>query len=204
MKDTTGRNKEEEERFRQSLFTRWTAGLSPVDQRISIFSHIRDIPYAIVSEWRNTDDIIRLMVTEDRGWCGPKHQLLIWMFGRLGIRIQPHYIPFRWQDQQVRYPATLRAIVPFLPESTHLCCKAYLEQTWQLLDATWDPPLVRVGFPINDPWDGVSGTIPAVTVTDPDERRQNITPLRVSAGNRAEFVPLLNRWMEEVRSRKKE
>lgn len=198
---TSGRSTDlDEERFRQSLFLRWIAGLSPVDQRISIFSRIRDIPYAIVPEWRGTDDIIRLMVTENRGWCGPKHQLLIWMFGRLGVRIQPYYIPFRWQDQSVRYPATLRTIVSFLPDSTHLCCKAYLDHTWQILDATWDPPLLRAGFPVNDPWDGVSGTIPAVSGIEPGERERKVPFLRGSGENRAEFVPLLNRWMEEVRS----
>lgn len=50
--------------FRDALFNRWTDGRSPIEQRISILSHIRDIPYAIVPEWLDSDDIIRMMIIE--------------------------------------------------------------------------------------------------------------------------------------------
>lgn len=184
--------------FREDLFRKWTHGLSPADQRISIFSHIRDIPYAIVPEWSGSDEMIRLMITENRGWCGPKHYLLSWMFEHLGIPVTLISIPFRWQEQPVRYPASLRMQLSTLSDTSHLCCRAYIEGSWVLLDATWDPPLRKAGFPVNDPWDGVSATLPAVIriSNTPDEVMQKPPKIRLS---RFEFIETLNKWMEDIR-----
>jgi hypothetical protein len=44
----------------------------------------------------------------------------------------------------------------------HLACKAYINGKWVLVDATWDLPLKRLGFPVNQTWDGVSRTLNAV------------------------------------------
>jgi hypothetical protein len=196
---TMFRREDSGEKFRETLFTRWTEGLSPVEQRISIFSHIRDIPYAIIPGWLGEDDLIRMMVTENRGWCGPKHQLLAWMFERVGITIRFIQIPFRWQDQKVKYPDQLKDLLPFLPSTTHLCCTALLDKSWRLLDATWDPPLRKAGFPINNPWDGISGTIPAVIRFDPGAPEPITLPRNTRPGSRTGFVDLLNTWLEEVR-----
>jgi hypothetical protein len=195
---------QEEEKFRQLLFTKWTAGLSQVEQRVSIFSHIRDIPYAIVPEWRGADsDVIRLMVSENRGWCGPKHTLLMWMFEQLGTVVEPLYIPFRWQEQPVEYPHLLKKYLPYLSDTLHLCCRAYLNEKWQVIDATWDPPLKRVGFPVNDPWDGLSGTTPAVTTINPAQEKKTIPLSHAVRVHGGEFISNLNFWMEDVRSQKK-
>jgi len=192
------RNTDQINQFREDLFTKWTHGLSPVEQRISIFSHIRDIPYAIVPEWVGTDNLIKMMITYNRGWCGPKHLLLVWMFQRLGIEVQFTLIPFRWQDQKVKYPERLEKLLPLLPSSTHLCCTALLKGTWQLLDATWDPPLIRAGFTINEPWDGRSGTTSAVIKYEPESDTNAISG-SASHKERQEFVERLNEWLEAVR-----
>nr|WP_319539541.1 hypothetical protein [uncultured Methanospirillum sp.] len=194
----SGRNSERSDQFREDLFTGWTRGLSPVEQRISIFSHIRDIPYAIVPEWLGTDDIIRMMITANRGWCGPKHQLLSWMFKRLGIEIRFTLIPFRWQDQKVGYPESMTRLLPLLPSSTHLCCTALLNGTWQLIDATWDPPLKNVGFPVNDPWEGISETTPAVIRLEPNAVSGSSSG-SATHKERIKFVESLNDWLDEVR-----
>ena len=195
------RTKDEKKQFRKDLLIRWTDGLSPTEQRISIFSHIRDIPYAIIPEWRESDDIIRMMISENKGWCGPKHHLLLWMFEQLGISIQFTMIPFRWQDQPVKYPDELRACFPYLSPSHHLCCLGYLDNSWKMIDATWDPPLEQVGFPINDPWDGYSATIPAVIRWD-ENTRTEITPLLRASLQNCDFTRQLNIWFEEVRHTK--
>ena len=142
------------EQFREALFNRWTSSLQPLQQRINIFSHIRDISYAIVPEWQMEDDLQRMMIDENRGWCGPKHLLLSWMFERLGIRITLVSIPFRWQDQPVQYPDSIRSMFTSLPDTSHLCCQAYLDGSWKILDATWDPPLRRAGFRLMIPGTG--------------------------------------------------
>lgn len=205
---TTGGTRRDENRekelFRENLFKQWTAGLTPLEQRISIFSHIRDIPYAIVPEWQGTEDLERMIITENRGWCGPKHHLLSWMLQRMGIEVRLVIIPFRWKDQPVRYPDTLMALVSSLPDTSHLCCKALLNDKWRLLDATWDTPLKCAGFPVNNPWDGESDTIPAVTTINPAEKRLIIQPSPAGRKQRIEFVIILNHWMDDIRTRKNE
>jgi hypothetical protein len=49
-----------------------------------------------------------------------------------------------------------------MPNGYHLACKAYINGGWILVDATWDLPLKKLGFPVNESWDGVSDTLNAV------------------------------------------
>jgi hypothetical protein len=44
----------------------------------------------------------------------------------------------------------------------HLACRVQIGCRWILVDATWDCPLGRAGFPVNDHWDGYSETRCAV------------------------------------------
>jgi hypothetical protein len=53
-------------------------------------------------------------------------------------------------------------LVNEMPMGYHLACKAYINEKWVLVDATWDLPLKRLGFPLNESWDGVSNTLNAV------------------------------------------
>ena len=183
--------------FYYSLLHDWTEGHLKEESLISVFTHIRDIPYAIIPEWRDSDDIIRQMITQNKGWCGPKHQLLSWMFEQLGFRTRYQYIPFRWQDQPFDYPESLTLLFPHLPSSTHLCTEIFLAGKWTLIDATWDPNLKKAGFPINS-WDGRSETIPAVC-------RNTHTPdlnleVNENPGVRVPFIHKLNEWLEKIRS----
>jgi len=188
-----------EEEFRETLFLEWTRGLSPREQRISIFSHIRNIPYAIIPDWEGSSDLVKMMITHNRGWCGPKHILLIWMFQKLNIHIEYVIIPFRWKDQQVKYPPSLQNIVSYLPAVYHLCSKAFLDDKWCLLDVTWDPLLRKAGFPINDPWDGISETLPAVISTNSVKEKPKSNSSSQKMIKTVEFTHYLNKWLEEVR-----
>ncbi len=180
-----------------SLVSHWTEGLKAEQRVISIFTHIRDIPYAIMPEWREPDDIISLMITQNKGWCGPKHYLLSWMFEQSGIQVRYKYITFRWQDQPFDYPDSIRDLLPHLSFSIHLCIEALLYGAWRLIDATWDPGLSRAGFFVNQSWDGRSDTLPAVLAgNDIPDLNQKI---REHPDIRMTFIHLLNEWMERVR-----
>lgn len=183
-----------------SLLQEWTKGLLKEESLISVFTHIRDIPYAIVPEWNDSDDIIRRMVTENKGWCGPKHHLLAWMFQQLGVRTRYRYIPFRWQDQPFHYPESITILFPDLPSSVHLCLEVFLAGEWKLIDATWDPRLKRAGFPINT-WDGGSETMPAVCehTNEPHltQRTHDNREVRIT------FVRRFNAWLESIREEEK-
>jgi hypothetical protein len=194
----------------QKAFAEWTEGMSDKDARISIFNHIRDIPYAVIPEIRNPVDGPQGLLKRMKGSCTPKHFLLGRMFEMLRIPIKYVSYPFSWNVRSVAYPPELRKLVEEVPIDYHLACKARIESDWVIVDATWDRPLARVGFPINESWDGASNTKLAVEPLDEiihenAQERMNFVQTRKSswtAGDNARtdhFIGALNNWLEDVR-----
>jgi transglutaminase-like putative cysteine protease len=194
----------------QKAFVEWTKGLSGGDARISIFDHIRDIPYSVVPEIRNPVDGPQGLLKRMRGSCTPKHFLLGRMFEMLRIPIRYVSYPFSWDVKSVAYPLELRDLAELVPIEYHLACKARIENEWLIVDATWDRPLTRVGFPVNENWDGASDSRLAVEPLDEivhenAQERMNFVQARKSSwtaedNTRMEhFVSALNNWLEDVR-----
>jgi hypothetical protein len=194
----------------QKAFAEWTKGLSGRDARISIFDHIRDIPYAVIPEIRNPVDGPQGLLEGMKGSCTPKHFLLGRMFEMLRIPIKYVSYPFSWNAKSVAYPLELRKLAEVLPIEYHLACKARIENKWVVVDATWDRPLARVGFPVNESWDGVNDTKLAVDALDEIvhesvQERVNFVQARKSSwtaddNNRTDrFISALNNWLETVR-----
>ena len=71
-------------------------------------------------------------------------------------------IAFSWNDPDLKYPPELKKQAARLPIAHHLACRVQVGCGWILVDATWDLPLAKAGFPINDHWDGYSETKCAV------------------------------------------
>jgi hypothetical protein len=196
----------------QEAFAEWTKGLSGRDARISIFDHIRDIPYAVIPEIRNPVDGPQGLLKGMKGSCTPKHFLLGRMFEMLQIPIKYVTYPFSWSAGPVAYPPELTKMAEVVPVDYHLACKARIENRWVVVDATWDRPLARVGFPINESWDGVSDTKLAVESFDEIvhqsvQERVNFVQARKASWTpddnawREHFVDALNKWLEDVRRR---
>jgi hypothetical protein len=194
----------------QKAFAEWTKGISGRDARISIFDHIRDIPYAVIPEIRNPVDGPQGLLKGMKGSCTPKHFLLGRMFEMLQIPIKHVTYPFSWNAKSVAYPPELRKLAEALPIEYHLACKARIENKWVVVDATWDRPLARVGFPVNESWDGVNDTKLAVDALDEIvhenvQERVNFVQARKSSwtaddNNRTDrFISALNNWLETVR-----
>jgi hypothetical protein len=115
------------------------------------------------------------------------------MYRRLGVDVVYATFPFLWNDPDLRYPPELRQLATVLPVAHHLACRVRIKDRWVLVDATWDLPLKRAGFPVNEHWDGQSDTLCAVkplrsavgttfcrTVTNEpcrDRRERDLTPL---------------------------
>ncbi len=91
-----------------------------------------------------------------KGSCGPKHYLLAEMYRKLNLSVVFATIAFSWNDPDLRYPSELRKQAVRLPAAYHLACRVQIGCRWILVDATWDLPLGRAGFPVNDHWDGYS------------------------------------------------
>ena len=194
----------------QRTFAEWTKGLSGRDARISIFNQIRDIPYAVIPEINNPVDGPEGLLKRMKGSCGPKHFLLGRMFEMLRIPTQYVTYPFSWNVTSVAYPPELRKLAEDVPIGYHLACKARIENQWVVVDATWDRPLARVGFPVNESWDGVSDTRLAVEpldeiINENAQERMRFVQARKSSWTTDDhartdhFTTALNKWLEDVR-----
>ena len=142
---------------------KWTDDLSISDAIRSIFYHVRDIPYTAIPGLSDPMTGPELLLSFGRGSCTPKHNLLGRMLAMLGISVQYASYRFSWNDERISYPDQLRKQAERLPVVFHMAIRAFLNNRWTLLDATWDPPLQKVGFPANISWDGVSDCLLAVT-----------------------------------------
>nr|WP_321350185.1 hypothetical protein [uncultured Methanoregula sp.] len=145
-----------------SAFKEWTHGLDTHQSMISIFEHIRDIPYSLAVPRGDLLSGPEEMLRIGRGYCGPKHYLLADMYRRLNLNVVYATIAFSWNDPDIRYPPGLRELAAIVPVSHHLACRVQIGCRWVFVDATWDRPLARAGFPVNEHWDGRSDTRCAV------------------------------------------
>ena len=143
-------------------FGEWTADLDGTDAIISIFEHIRDIPYSLSVPMTDPDTAPEQILLLGKGYCGPKHYLLAEMYRRLGYEAVYATFPFQWNDPDLLYPPELRQLATGLPVAHHLACRVRIDDRWILVDATWDLPLACGGFPVNEHWDGQTDTICAV------------------------------------------
>jgi hypothetical protein len=194
----------------ESAFHEWTAGRDPLAARISLFEHVRDIPYAVIPHIRNYESGPAELLRGMCGSCTPKHFLLGKLFERLGLDIKYATFPFSWDDPDIRYPDEIRELARALPTEYHLALKVLIEGQWRLVDATWDLPLKTAGFPVNESWDGMSDTLLAVKpIEEIDNRdamdRDATVKERKSAwtdddhAREVLFIEKLNRWLASLR-----
>jgi len=194
----------------EEKFNKWTGGCSPEKARIKIFEEIRDIPFSVVPELFSLDKGPRGMLEENRGFCVPKHYLLGMMYQKLGVPVRYHTYSFRWSEIDVDYPQDLKKLAKRASVTYHLACKAFIEKRWVLIDATWDSPLKKTGFLVNEDWDGRSPMKNAVKPLEEfiheDARQRDIVfQEKLALYTLEEKLELsrfslgLNQWLEELR-----
>ncbi len=194
----------------EKKFNEWTQGLTLEESRINIFERIRDIPFAVVSGFFSIEKGPAGMLVQNKGFCVPKHYLMGMMFQRLGIAVRYCTYSFWWNELDVDYPAVLKGLAVATPVVYHLACRAFIEDRWVLVDGTWDPPLKKAGFPVNENWDGKSDTTLAVKplekfIHDDALEREKIFKKKMTVYTLPERLKLsrfsgeLNRWLEAVR-----
>jgi hypothetical protein len=146
----------------EQKFQEWTRELDSRQGMISVFEHIRDIPYSLALPMTDPKAAPEQILMLGKGYCGPKHYLLAEMYRRMGLEVVYATFPFLWNDPDIRFPTELRRLATGLPVAHHLACRVRINDRWVLVDATWDKPLKRGGFPINEHWDGYADTKCAV------------------------------------------
>lgn len=178
----------------QQMFEEWMMNKGPIEQRINVFNQIREIPYRIVPDMHDPIEGPQKLMEFGCGSCTPKHFMLGYMFTQLDLIVKYVSFPYSWNQFQLDYPGDLRKLSENLPIEYHLACKVQIENRWAYIDATWDTPLKKAGFPVNEFWDGIGNTLIAI---DPIDEIEHAT-----AAQRAEYIKNQKAdWTEEDRTR---
>ena len=180
----------------------WIRHKSRQEALIAVFNHVRDIPYGVWPEL-NPPQHYECILERGAGSCTPKHLLLAEMARRLGWEVLLVVYPYRWDEFAALYPPRLQRLARTMPAVNHLACRVLIKGRYVLVDATIDPPLGRIGLPVNEDWDGESDTgLPVLPLAEeeiyhPLEARL-MPPPRLSESERA-FYQGLNAYLERVR-----
>ncbi len=94
----------------EEKFIQWTRGQGDLPARISIYSGVRDIPYAVVPELNSAEKYVEIL-KYGKGSCMPKHFLLCNMYQRLGMLVLYAIYPFRWDEAGIDFPPRLKKLV---------------------------------------------------------------------------------------------
>lgn len=129
------------------------------------------------------------------------------MFRNMDLTVIYATFPFLWNDPDLHYPPQLRKLAATLPVAHHLACRVQIRGRWVLVDATWDLPLAKAGFPVNGHWDGYSATKCAVKSLKSPVRTafcRTATNEPCRGKDEAAISPVdgeKNHWQEEDRAR---
>jgi hypothetical protein len=158
---------------------------------VELYKKVQKIPYYYLEE-RDPG----LLLKKNKGSCYEKHLYLGKEFEKLGILVKYLLIKFDWNDLPIPKEIIQKRDSPI---GWHLALKAKIKQKWIYVDATWDPELEAIGFPVTKKWDGKSDTKLAVS---PKEIIEFEKPPRKSKKlKNQEFFDALNEWLEFQRKK---
>jgi hypothetical protein len=184
-------------------FEEWTRGLDPLNARVALFEHVRDIPYGYPAS-RDPVEVLR----QHRGSCSGKHYLLGEMFRRLGLPVRHMICTHRFNESPLVFPPPMQQMLERNEiVDLHDYLQVDLAGTWVDIDATWERGLREFGFPVNEEWDGCSSmllsVVPeevAVAERDPERRKEEmlskLTPRQRAL--RKQFLEALCAWVQEL------
>ena len=188
----------------EEKYIQWTRGQEDLPARISIYSEIRDIPYAVVPELNSAEKYVEIL-KYGKGSCMSKHFLLCNMYQRLGMLVLYAIYPFRWDEAGIDFPPRLKKLAQAIPMSYHLACRIDIDGELVLVDATLDPALEKSGLPVNKEWDGVSNTLLPIIPCGEEELyypSEIFFEQTQYDDNLMTFYSELNQWLDEVRYRR--
>jgi hypothetical protein len=181
----------------------WTQGRDPLAARITVFEHVRDIPYCYPAD-RDPKEVLR----KGHGSCSGKHYLLGEMFRGLGLGVRNMICTHRFNESPLPFPEEMQAL---LLKNEIVDLHDYLQVSvdgeWIDVDATWELGLRDFGFPVTDEWDGKSSMLLTV---NPDEQTavqgnpakakeemlSKLTPRQRAL--RKQFLEALAKWVDEL------
>ena len=180
----------------------WTSGRTGRDAMIAVYNKIRDIRYGILPELNHPTGYLRILET-NMGSCTPKHLLMRSIYERLGLNVLYAVYPYRWAEFEELYPKELWKLALKMAPAFHLACRVEINGRYVLVDATVDPPLGRIGLPVNESWDGESDTVLPILPVGEEElyypSEANLMPPPDVDDNARSFYEGLNSYFQEIR-----
>lgn len=189
----------------RAAYDDWTRGRDPAAARISLFEHVRDLPYQYPAS-RNPLDVLR----RGSGSCSGKHYLLGELFRRQGVPVRHMMCTHRFNDSPLPFPERMQDLLRKNEiVDVHDYLQISVDGTWIDVDATWPLVLRDFGLPATDDWDGKSPMTLSVIPDeqfdvhgDPakmkEEHLSKLTPRQRTL--RKQFLEALSQWVNELQA----
>lgn len=177
---------------------------------VELFAFVQALPY----RWPGPRDALHCL---DHGWgtCSGKNMLLFELLRATGVPCAHTLIVGDLTLNPPAVPATLRAVLDEGPlPDVHAALTALGPAGPVTVDASWDPPLARLGFPVAPNWDGATDTPLAITpsaiyavcghdpVAEKELLRGRIFGRRPELlARRDRYLQLLSDWIAEERAK---
>jgi len=187
------------------IVNEWTPGLTKEKQIVALFEKVRDIPYGTIGS-RDPLEVYNC----NTGTCSGKHELLKSLYHEIGMETKDYVAMHRFADMDIEYPNNIKAI---LKRSNiidpHNFFKINTNGKWLTVDITWDKPLKKYGFPVNENWDGKSDmnicVIP-ISISQQDDpiafKKREIAKLSEEVQkDRLIFLDELTKWVGTLRNK---
>lgn len=205
-----------DQKLRAKIIKKWTKDLSFEQKIIKIFQKVRDIPFGRMGS-RNPE----VVYEKNMGTCSGKNLLLRELYDELGLKTKDMLTLHRFNDL-LWFPTESYPLLK-LPENIieilnqgpiydfHNFVKILINNKWIEVDATFDKPLKKYGFIVNDKWDIKNDMIMCVVGTKKiwdcqhnglkeKERLTSLLPKKIQK-NRKTFLKELTKWITELRNK---
>ncbi len=162
-----------------------------VEKIIEIFERVQKIPYKVCQfEREKIDENLPF------GDCRHKSELLKNLLEAEGIEVRRIKVLFDWRDLPLP-----EEILKVLDNSdkiwAHDLLKVKINKVWIKIDCTWNPELQKIGFPVQNNWDGKSDTL-QITKGDLkfiEESDFNKYSIKIIHKEATRFANLLNNFL---------
>ncbi len=188
----------------QHIIKKWTKNQSLEAKIITLFEKVRDIPYGDIGS-RNPLDVYK----QNRGTCSGKHELLKALYKELGIPVKDFIIMHRFKELPILFPINIQKILNTTDIiDPHNFIKIEIDGKWITVDVTWDKNLKKLGFPINENWDGKTNLNISVVpegkiyeAENPIELKQKLISkqAKIAQKERKLFLKAVTEWLDKAR-----
>ena len=181
------------------------------DLIIRYYKSVRNMPFKIRLAEQNY--YIDLTYTKNyrNGSCTTKHNYLGSLCEQLGLKIFYLTYSFYWKDLEVDWPDSIIESVQKMPLAYHLAISVQLNGEKVFLDATFDPPLKKAGFIVNEMGRKLTNTKNAVAPCKPlivhtnalkrDSYMKKIKANKKVNKEKIDFYTALNIWLSQIRTK---